>query len=68
MDSEAGLIWSVLFGAFGVGFFIYGSRQRVVVPFVVGVALMVFPYFISNVYLMVLVGVGLMAVPYFFRQ
>ena len=68
MDSEAGLVWAMLFGAIGVGFFIYGKRQRVVVPFVVGVALIVFPYFISNVYLMVLVGAGLTAVPYFLRQ
>jgi hypothetical protein len=68
MESEAGLIWSVLFGAVGVGYFIYGKRQRMMVPFAVGVALIVFPYFISNVYLMVLAGVGLSAVPYFIRQ
>lgn len=68
MDSEAGLIWSMLFGAIGVGFFIYGKRQRTVVPFLVGVALIVFPYFIANVYVMVLVGLGLIALPYFFRQ
>lgn len=67
MDSSAGLLWSILFGAIGTGYFIYGTRQRVAIPFVVGVALMIFPYFISNVYVMVLVGGGLMAVPYYLR-
>ena len=67
MDSSAGLLWSILFGAIGMGFFIYGTRQRVAVPFVVGVALMIFPYFISNIYVMVLAGCGLIAVPYYLR-
>ena len=67
MDSSAGLVWSILFGAIGMGYFIYGTRQRVAVPFVVGVALIIYPYLISNVYLMVLIGCGLIAVPYFLR-
>jgi len=67
MDSAAGLIWSILLGAVGMGYFIYGTRQRVAVPFVVGVALMIFPYFVANVYIMVLVGCGLIAVPYYLR-
>jgi len=59
------LMWSILFGAFGVGYFMYGRRQRSPVPFVVGIALMVYPYFVSNVYLVVLIGVVLIATPYF---
>jgi hypothetical protein len=61
------LMWSLLFGAFGMGYFMYGRRQRSPVPFLVGIALMVFPYFISNVYIVVLVGVGLIVTPYFIR-
>lgn len=60
-------MWGMLFGAIGLGFFIYGKRQRAIVPFVVGVALFIFPYFISNIYLLVLVGVLLVAIPYFIR-
>ena len=67
MDSSAQIIWGMLFGAIGLGFFIYGQRQRAIIPFVVGVSLFVFPYFISNVYLMVIVGVVLVAIPYFIR-
>ena len=37
-------------------------------PLVCGVALMVFPYFVSNSYLVVAIGVVLMAIPYFTRE
>ncbi|MBI3561199.1 MAG: hypothetical protein HY080_05720 [Gammaproteobacteria bacterium] len=67
MDTEASMLWAILFGAIGSGFFIYGTRQRAAVPFAVGVALGIFPYFVTNVYLMVVVGVGLIAIPYFIR-
>jgi predicted membrane protein len=67
MDSSAQIMWGILFGAIGLGFFIYGKRQRAIVPFVVGVTLFIFPYFISNVYLLVIVGVVLVAIPYFIR-
>ena len=67
MDSSAILMWGMLFGAIGLGFFIYGTRQKAIIPFVIGVALFVFPYFISNVYLLVIVGVVLVAIPYFIR-
>jgi len=57
----------MLFGAIGLGFFIYGTRQRVIVPFTIGVALFIFPYFVSNLYLLIAIGVGLVAIPYFVR-
>jgi hypothetical protein len=65
--STSSLLWGVLFGAIGLGFFVYGKRQRVVIPLACGLALMLFPYFISNTILLVAVGVVLMAIPYFFR-
>jgi hypothetical protein len=65
--STSSLLCGVLFGAIGLGFFVYGKRQRVVVPLACGLALMLFPYFISNTILLVAVGVVLMAIPYFFR-
>lgn len=67
MDNTAALMWGVLFGGIGLGFFMYGRRQKAVVPLFSGIALFVFPYFISNVYLLVAVGAGLIALPYFIR-
>ena len=65
MDSPSSLIWELLFSAAGAGYFIYGKKRRATVPFVCGLVLMVFPYFVSSTLLLVLIGVVLMAVPYF---
>jgi predicted membrane protein len=67
MGSTATILWAVLFGAIGLGFFTYGKKQRKVVPFICGVALFVFPYFISNVYLLVIIGSCIVVLPYFVR-
>lgn len=61
------LFGGVLFGSVGFGYFLYGRKQRAVVPLVCGIALMVFPYFISNAVLLIAIGVALASVPYFFR-
>jgi hypothetical protein len=62
------LLWGLLFGSIGTGYVIYGHKQRAPVPLVVGVGLIVFPYFVPNVYLLVAIGAALTAVPYFFRE
>jgi hypothetical protein len=67
VGSTATLLWGVLFGAVGLGFFSYGKKQRAVVPLLAGVALFVIPYLIPNAYLLVLAGALVMAVPYFVR-
>ena len=67
MEGASQLVWGMLFGAVGLGYFIYGKRQMAIVPLVTGIALFVFPYFISNLYLLISVGIGLVALPYFLR-
>ncbi|HEX5354100.1 MAG TPA: hypothetical protein VFW60_08475 [Rhodanobacteraceae bacterium] len=67
MPTPATLLWGMLFGAIGVGFFIYGKRQSMTVPLVCGIALIVYPWFVSSALLTVIVGIALMAVPYFVR-
>ena len=59
--------WGLLFGSIGMGFFIYGRKQRVIVPLVCGVALMAFPYFVTETVWLIVVGIALMAIPYFVR-
>ena len=61
------LLWGVLFGSIGLGYFAYGKKQHAVVPLVCGVALMLFPYFVSNTALIILIGVVLSAIPYVVR-
>lgn len=67
MMNTATLLWGLVFGAFGLAFFVYGRKQQRVVPLLCGVALMVFPYFVDNVYWLVAIGVALIALPYFVR-
>ena len=61
------LIWNILFGSVGFGFFIYGKRQGLPVPLVCGLALMIFPYFVSSLIFMVAIGFALIAFTYFVR-
>jgi len=64
---ESWLLWGLLFGSIGLGFFVYGKKQKAAVPLLCGLVLMVFPYFVSNVILLVAIGITLIAVPYFVR-
>jgi hypothetical protein len=57
----------MLFGSIGTGYVIYGHKQRAAVPLVVGIALIVFPYFVPNLYWLVGIGAALCALPYFVR-
>ena len=61
------LLWGLLFGSVGLGYFIYGKKQRSFVPLICGLALMVFPYFVSNMVALVAIGAILCAIPYFLR-
>ena len=68
MGSTAAIVWNILFGAIGAGYFLYGKRQQEGVPMFCGFALMVFPYFVSSAYVLFIVGAILMAIPFLFRE
>lgn len=61
------LLLGLVFSSIGAGFFLYGRKQRLPVPLVCGLALMVYPYFISSNALLIAIGVVLIAIPYFLR-
>lgn len=67
MGSPAQLFWGIMFGAIGSGYFIYGKRQQKMIPLVTGILLCVFPYFVSNTYLLLFIGFVLMITPYFVK-
>jgi hypothetical protein len=67
MGSPAQILWGIIFGSVGLGYFIYGKKQRVFIPMICGFSLMVYPYFVSNTVLLVLIGLVLCALPYFIR-
>jgi hypothetical protein len=66
MDSST-LLWGILYGSIGMGYFVYGKKQQRVGALLSGVGLMVFPYFVSNAWLSIVIGIALMALPFFMR-
>jgi hypothetical protein len=61
------LFFVIVFSAAGLGYFMYGKKQAAVVPMLTGLALMIYPYFVSNNYVLVGIGLLLGAIPYFVR-
>jgi len=62
MDSTT-ILWGIFFSSIGFGYFIYGKKQSHMVARYTGVALMIYPYFISNTVALVVVGLLLMLLP-----
>jgi len=61
------LLLGVIFSSIGLGYFLYGKKQKMTVPFAAGLALMIFPYFIESSILLGTIGIALSALPYFLR-
>jgi hypothetical protein len=68
MDSTAGLYISLLFGSIGVGYIIYGRKQQSWMTWGAGIVLCVYPYFVPNIWLMLLIGAGVAGVPFLLRD
>lgn len=47
--SAGSLFASIVVSAIGLGFFLYGKRQHRPLQLIAGIALMVYPYFVTNV-------------------
>ena len=61
------LFLGVIFSSIGLGYFLYGKKQKLTVPFVAGLVLMVFPYCIESNVLLSGIGILLSITPYFLR-
>lgn len=64
MENPSTIMWGVLFGSIGLGFFVYGKKQKVIMPMVCGAGLMGIPYFITNLWIMVLICLVLLVLPF----
>ena len=62
------LLAGIIFGSIGFVAFVYGKKQTNFKIMIIGVLLMVYPYFISNDVAVLGVGVILSAALYFFRE
>jgi len=61
------LIGSGLFGIIGFSAFIYGKKEKSAKLMIIGLALMIYPYFVPNTVLLYLAGTALTAALYFWR-
>lgn len=61
-------MWGVIFGSIGLGFFVYGKKQKVIIPLISGIGLMIIPYFISNVFILVTTGILFVGFPFFIKR
>jgi hypothetical protein len=62
------ILIAVLFGLVGTGYVMYAKSAGELFPALFGVGLMVFPYFITNMWLMLIVGAALMVGPFLLRN
>lgn len=67
MDFTTSVVLGVIFGSFGMGYLVYGKKQRNGIAFLSGFALCLFPYFVNNIYLYILIGVVLLIAPFAIR-
>lgn len=67
MGGSAALLWGMLFGSIGLGYFVYGKKRQRIIALLSGITLCIFPYFVSSTLLMVLTGAVLAALPFFLR-
>ena len=59
---------SFAFGTIGIGYLVYGRKQKKIIPFLVGIALSLYTYFIDNISLIILIGIILMFIPKFIKE
>jgi len=65
--SDSSLYWGIFFSAFGLGYFVYGRKQKAVVPLACGLALMVYPYFVTHAIALPAIGFALIAIPWLLK-
>lgn len=65
MADTTPLFVALIFSSIGLGYFVYGRRQKNKAFFYTGLALMLYPYLVSATLPMIGVGVVLLALPRF---
>jgi len=58
------LAWSLLFGSVGLGYAVYGRRQRSLVPLLAGIGLIVLPFVVDGTAVTLGLGALLLALPF----
>jgi hypothetical protein len=65
--SFSNLFGGLIFGSIGFVAFIYGKRMHVWKPMFLGIALMIYPYFVANTMAIYAIGIAGTVALFFFR-
>ena len=68
MPSPAALFASLLFGLIGMVVFRHGKREVLIAPMLIGLALMLFPYLVTETWQIYAIGGLLCAAAYWLRD
>ncbi len=68
MGDPTALLWGLLFGAIGTGYFVYGKKQGELVPLLCGLGLIVLPWILTGSWSLAVVGLVLAALPWVLRD
>jgi hypothetical protein len=61
MPTPGALFGMIVFGAIGLAAFVYGKKSTLPKPMILGIALMVYPYFVSQIWFLYGIGILLTA-------
>jgi hypothetical protein len=68
MPTPSALFALILFSVIGMAAFLYGKKAAALKPALIGVALMVYPYFVDATWLVYAIGGGLCLALFIFRD
>ena len=73
LSSGGGFNWwnivaGFIFGIVGWYAIVHGNKEKKYRPMVIGLALMIYPYFVSNTFLSISIGIALCAALYYWRD
>jgi len=68
MDSSLKIFLDLFVGSLGFAYFIYGKKQRVLIPTLCGVVLMAYPYFVQRMLIYIPVALLLSILPFLIRE
>ena len=67
MGDATSLLIGLVFGSIGVGYCIYGKKQRRMMAFISGLALIGLPYVVTSNLVLVVVSLAAMCLPVFIK-
>jgi hypothetical protein len=61
------MLSSIIFGSIGMWYFIYWKKDHKIVALISGIILMIYPYFVTNIYYSIIIWIILMILPFYLK-